>query len=48
MRAMLKTLIRLPHPVQGKRKAHHDEAGQAQHVHAEENVFGEHWRDLRH
>jgi hypothetical protein len=36
------TLAGLPHPVQRQRGPHHDEAGQAQAVHAEENVSGEH------
>jgi hypothetical protein len=36
------SLISLPHAVQGKREPHHDEAGQGQKVHAEENVPGEH------
>jgi hypothetical protein len=36
------TLTGLPHSVQRQREPHHDEAGQGQDVHAEENVPGEH------
>ena len=36
------TLTGLPHPVQRQREPHHDEAGQGQDVHAEENVPSEH------
>ena len=40
---MRSAFTRLPHPVQGKGEPHYDEAGQGQNVHAEENVFGQHW-----
>jgi hypothetical protein len=36
----------LPHAVQGERKSHRDEAGQAQDVHSEENIPFEHWLAL--